>query len=98
MRGDLPKREPQLLARWEAMDLGWNCHDLPIEWKIEEDYRKHGRDKDAVPVLQFRAECRAYAEHWMGVQAQEFRRLGVAGDWAHRYATMDFPSRGRDRR
>ena len=71
---------------------GWDCHGLPIEWKIEEEYREAGRDKDAVPVLQFRAECRAYAEHWMEVQRQEFRRLGVEGDWANRYATMDFPS------
>jgi len=71
---------------------GWDCHGLPIEWRVEEEYRKSGRDKDAVPVLQFRAECRAYAQHWLGVQAQEFQRLGVLGDWEHRYATMDFPS------
>ena len=71
---------------------GWDCHGLPIEWRVEEEYRKSGRDKDAVPVLQFRAECRAYAEHWMGVQGEEFRRLGVEGDWAGRYATMDFAS------
>ena len=61
---------------------GWDCHGLPIEWKIEEQYRAAGKDKDAVPVLQFRAECRDYAQHWMGVQQQEFRRLGVEGDWA----------------
>ena len=122
MRGDLPKREPQILARWEKMDLwsrlraaskdrpkfilhdgppyangnihigtalnkihkdvinrtrqmagydadyipGWDCHGLPIEWKIEEQYREAKKDKDAVPVLEFRAECRAYAEHWLG--------------------------------
>ncbi len=150
MRADLPKREPQILARWEAMDLwkklraasrasgrpkfilhdgppyangnlhigtalnkilkdiinrahqmagfdadyipGWDCHGLPIEWKIEENYRKSGRDKDAVPILAFRAECRAYAQHWMDVQGAEFRRLGVEGDFAGRYATMDFPA------
>ena len=148
MRGDLPKREPALLARWEAMGLdaklreaeaerprftlhdgppyanghlhighalnkilkdvvnrahrmagyavryvpGWDCHGLPIEWRIEEEYRKSGRDKDQVPVLQFRAECRAYAQKWLDIQADEFRRLGVQGDWAHRYATMDFSS------
>ena len=51
-----------------------------------------GRDKDAVPIIEFRAECRAYAAHWMGVQGEEFRRLGVEGDWANRYATMDFPA------
>ncbi len=71
---------------------GWDCHGLPIEWRVEEEYRKSGRDKDAVPVLQFRAECRAYAEHWMGVQGQEFRRLGIEGDWAGRYATLDLAS------
>jgi isoleucyl-tRNA synthetase len=148
MRGDLPKKEPQMLARWDSMDLwsrlraaakgrklfilhdgppyanghlhigtalnkvlkdvinrsrqmagydanyipGWDCHGLPIEWKIEEEYRAAGKDKDAVPVLQFRAECRAYAQHWMGVQQKEFRRLGVEGAWTDRYATMDLPS------
>ena len=71
---------------------GWDCHGLPIEWRIEEEYRKSGRDKDQVPILQFRAECRAYAQKWLDVQAGEFRRLGVQGDWAHRYATMDFAS------
>ena len=148
MRGDLPKREPQILARWEQMDLwsrlraasrgrpkfilhdgppyangnihigtalnkihkdvinrtrqmagydadyipGWDCHGLPIEWKIEEQYREAKKDKDAVPVLDFRAECRAYAEHWMAVQMAEFRRLGVEGNWRERYATLDHPS------
>ncbi len=71
---------------------GWDCHGLPIEWKVEEEYRARGKDKDAVPVLDFRAECRAYAAHWLGVQSDEFQRLGVAGDWADRYATMDFAS------
>jgi isoleucyl-tRNA synthetase len=146
MRGDLPKREPDILARWERMDLwgrsreqaagrptfvlhdgpiysnghlhighalnrilkdvvlrahrmagfdadfipGWDCHGLPIEWKVEEEYRKSGRDKDAVPLLDFRAECRAYSQSWLEVQTAEFKRLGVTGDWAGRYATMDF--------
>ncbi|HEX3573616.1 MAG TPA: isoleucine--tRNA ligase [Rhodopila sp.] len=148
MRGDLPKKEPQILAKWDAMDLwgkirassagrplfilhdgppyanghlhigtalnkilkdvinrtrqmagydanyipGWDCHGLPIEWKIEEQYRAKKQDKDAVPILDFRAECRTYADHWMGVQAKEFRRLGVEGAWRDRYATMDRPS------
>jgi isoleucyl-tRNA synthetase len=69
---------------------GWDCHGLPIEWRIEEAYRKSGRDKDAVPLADFRAECRAYAAKWMDIQAEEFRRLGIYGDWQHRYATMDF--------
>jgi len=145
MRGDLPKKEPQILARWDAENLwarlratsqgrplfilhdgppyanghihigtalnkihkdfinrsrqmagydanyipGWDCHGLPIEWQVEEQYRKAGKDKDAVPVLAFRAECRAAAQHWMAVQATEFRRLGVEGDFPNRYATMD---------
>jgi isoleucyl-tRNA synthetase len=71
---------------------GWDCHGLPIEWKIEEEYRAKKKNKDEVPVLEFRAECRAFAEHWMGVQRDEFARLGVLGDWAGRYATMDLPS------
>ncbi len=146
MRGDLPKREPAILARWEQTGLfdqlraqgetrekfilhdgppyangnihighalnkilkdvinrarqmagydayyvpGWDCHGLPIEWQIEEKYRKSGRDKDDVPILQFRAECREHAQKWLDVQAEEFKRLGIFGDWAHRYATMDF--------
>jgi isoleucyl-tRNA synthetase len=148
MRGDLPKKEPQILAKWDAIDLwsklraaaagrplfilhdgppyanghlhigtalnkilkdvinrtrqmagydanyipGWDCHGLPIEWKIEEQYRSGNQDKDVVPILDFRAECRAYAAHWMSVQQQEFRRLGVEGAWRERYATMDYPS------
>jgi isoleucyl-tRNA synthetase len=154
MRGDLPKREPALLARWREQDLwgqlrargagrpkfvlhdgppyangplhighalnkilkdvinraaqmagydaeyipGWDCHGLPIEWKVEEEYRnpkgryQGGRKKEEVPVLEFRAECRAYAQHWLEVQREEFIRLGVAGDWENRYATMDFES------
>ncbi len=148
MRGDLPKREPELLARWERTRLwertkagmagrptfvlhdgpiysnghlhighalnrilkdvimrahrmagedagyvpGWDTHGLPIEWKVEEEYRKSGRDKDAVPVLDFRDECRRYSAHWLQVQTDEFQRLGVTGDWAGRYATMDFGS------
>ncbi|MDD2705613.1 MAG: isoleucine--tRNA ligase [Acidocella sp.] len=148
MRGELPKREPEMLARWAEMGLwqklraagqgrptfvlhdgppyangnlhighalnkihkdvinraqqmagkdadyipGWDCHGLPIEWKVEEQYRAKKLDKDQVPVLEFRKECREYAQHWLNVQSAEFQRLGVAGDWANRYATMDFAS------
>ena len=148
LRGDLPKREPDLLARWDRIGLwqrtkaqmagrptfvlhdgpiysngnlhighalnrilkdvimrahrmagedadyipGWDTHGLPIEWKVEEEYRKSGRDKDAIPVLDFRDECRRYSAHWLTVQTAEFQRLGVTGDWAGRYATMDYPS------
>ena len=146
MRGDLPRREPAILAHWQKIGLwaqlraqsagrppfilhdgppyangnihighalnkilkdvvnrgrqmtgydahyipGWDCHGLPIEWRIEEEYRKSGRDKDQIPLLDFRAECRAYAQNWLDVQSGEFQRLGIAGDWANRYATMDF--------
>jgi isoleucyl-tRNA synthetase len=69
---------------------GWDCHGLPIEWKIEEQYRAKGRNKDEVPVVEFRQECRVFAQHWLDVQREEFKRLGVEGDWAHPYATMSF--------
>ncbi len=146
MKADLPKREPQLLARWEARKLydslraasagrpkfilhdgppyangnlhighalnkilkdvinrsqqmlgkdsvyvpGWDCHGLPIEWKVEESYRAAGKDKDSVPILEFRQECREFAQHWIGVQSAEFQRLGILGDWAHPYTTMSY--------
>ncbi|WP_022685093.1 isoleucine--tRNA ligase [Sphingomonas phyllosphaerae] len=69
---------------------GWDCHGLPIEWKVEEAYRARKLDKDQVPVAQFRAECRAYAEKWVAVQAAEFERLGVMGDWDDPYLTMKY--------
>lgn len=71
---------------------GWDCHGLPIEWKIEEQFRKEGRRKGEVPPAEFRAACRAYADHWIAEQSRERQRLGVLGDWANRYATMDFAS------
>ena len=146
MRGSLPEREPEILARWEALDLyrrqreaakgrekfvlhdgppyanghlhighalnkilkdvinrsqqmlgrdaiyvpGWDCHGLPIEWQMEEKYRKEGRNKDDVPINEFRKECREFAQNWVEVQGGEFRRLGVIGDWEHPYTTMSF--------
>src|ERR1700681_3356507 len=146
MRAGLPQKEPEILARWQKLDIygklraassgrrkfilhdgppyananihighalnkilkdvvtrsqqmlghdsnyvpGWDCHGLPIEWKIEEDYRAKGKNKDAVPLIEFRRECRAFAAHWIDVQRDEFRRLGVEGDWAHPYTTMDY--------
>ena len=71
---------------------GWDCHGLPIEWKIEEQYRAKGRNKDDVPVIEFRQECRTFAGHWLDVQRAEFKRLGVTGDWDHPYVTMSFPA------
>ena len=146
MRGGLPEREPQILARWAEIDLyrrqredsrgrekfilhdgppyangnlhighalnkilkdvinrsqqmlgrdanyvpGWDCHGLPIEWKIEERYREAGKDKDQVPIIEFRRECRDFAEHWIEVQREEFKRLGVIGDWEAPYTTMSY--------
>src|SRR5215471_16914407 len=144
MKGELPKREPQLLKRWQEMRLyvrqraslkgrekfilhdgppyangnlhighalnkilkdvvnrvqqklgkdavyvpGWDCHGLPIEWKIEEKYRVEKKNKDDVPIAQFRRECREFAQYWIDVQRDEFKRLGVEGDWEHPYLTM----------
>ena len=146
MKAGLAKKEPEILARWEAMDLygrlreqsrgrekfilhdgppyanghlhmghalnkilkdvitrahqmlgkdsnyvpGWDCHGLPIEWKIEEGYRKRGQDKDSVDPVAFRKECRDFAEHWVAIQSEEFKRLGVIGDWKRPYTTMAF--------
>jgi isoleucyl-tRNA synthetase len=148
MRAGLPQKEPELLARWQRLNLfdrlrrgakgrpkfilhdgppyangnihighalnkilkdvvtrsqqmlgydsnyvpGWDCHGLPIEWKIEEEYRAKGKDKDAVPVVEFRQECRAFAQHWIDVQREEFKRLGVEGDWEKPYTTMAYPA------
>jgi isoleucyl-tRNA synthetase len=150
MRAGLPQKEPQILERWQKLDLyarlraaakgrsrfvlhdgppyangnihighalnkilkdvvtrsqqmlgydsnyvpGWDCHGLPIEWKIEEEnYRAKGRPKpdlsDPAALVEFRRECRRFAEHWIKVQREEFERLGVVGDWAHPYTTMD---------
>jgi isoleucyl-tRNA synthetase len=146
MRAGLPQREPEILKRWQDMDLyaapappaaalpasssttarptptatcisatainkilkdivsrsqammgkdanyvpGWDCHGLPIEWKVEEQYRAKGLDKDEVPINEFRRECREFAAHWIDVQREEFERLGVLGDWKNPYTTMNF--------
>jgi len=71
---------------------GWDCHGLPIEWKIEEELRGQGRRKDEVSKAEFRTRCREYAAHWIDVQREGFKRLGVIGDWENRYATMDYGS------
>ncbi|MCB9979375.1 MAG: isoleucine--tRNA ligase [Rhodospirillales bacterium] len=150
MRGELPKKEPEILKKWQDMDLyaalrrnssgrekfilhdgppyangdihighavnkilkdvinrawqmsgrdapyvpGWDCHGLPIEWKIEEKYRAKGTDKDSVDPLAFRAECRAFAAGWVEAQTAQFQRLGVTGDWKTPYLTMTRPAEG----
>ncbi|PAQ00953.1 isoleucine--tRNA ligase [Mesorhizobium mediterraneum] len=74
---------------------GWDCHGLPIEWKIEEQYRAKGKNKDEVPVNEFRKECREFAAHWIKVQGAEFQRLGVVGDFDNPYTTMAFHAEAR---
>ena len=69
---------------------GWDCHGLPIEWKIEEQYKKNKKNKNDVPVVEFRKECREFANKWIGVHKDQFKRLGVIGDWENYYSTMSF--------
>jgi isoleucyl-tRNA synthetase len=87
---DIVTRSQRMLGKDSNYVPGWDCHGLPIEWKIEENYRAKGNDKDSVPINEFRRECRAFARHWAGVQSEEFQRLGVIGDWEHPYLTMSF--------
>ncbi|MFO0202561.1 MAG: class I tRNA ligase family protein, partial [Alphaproteobacteria bacterium] len=69
---------------------GWDCHGLPIEWKVEEDFRKAGRKKSEVPAVEFRKACREYADKWIPLQREEFKRLGIEADWDNYYTTMSF--------
>ena len=87
---DFVVRSRQMMGCDARYVPGWDCHGLPIEWKIEEQYRERGRDKDQVPVVEFRRECREFAARWVDVQREEFERLGVTGNWAEPYLTMDF--------
>ncbi|MGQ3358556.1 MAG: isoleucine--tRNA ligase [Phreatobacter sp.] len=87
---DMVTKSQQMLGFDSDYVPGWDCHGLPIEWKIEEEYRSRGKNKDEVPVVEFRQECRAFATHWLTVQREEFKRLGVVGDWANPYQTMTF--------
>ncbi|MCR8725119.1 isoleucine--tRNA ligase [Frigidibacter sp. ROC022] len=87
---DMIVRSRQMMGYDSRYVPGWDCHGLPIEWKIEEQYRAKGLDKDAVPVVDFRQECRKFAEGWVDIQREEFKRLGVTGNWADPYLTMDF--------
>jgi isoleucyl-tRNA synthetase len=87
---DVVTRSQQMLGFDSNYVPGWDCHGLPIEWKIEEEYRAKGKNKDAVPIVEFRRECRAFAEKWIDIQREEFKRLGVEGDWDHPYSTMDY--------
>ena len=89
---DLVTRSQQMLGFDSNYVPGWDCHGLPIEWKIEEQYRAKGLNKDDVDVVEFRKECRAFAEKWVDIQREEFKRLGVEGDWDDPYLTMAFPA------
>ena len=89
---DLVTRSQQMLGQDSNYVPGWDCHGLPIEWKIEEQYRAKGLNKDDVDVVEFRKECRAFAEKWVDIQREEFKRLGVEGDWDDPYLTMAYPA------
>ena len=94
---DVVTRSQQMLGYDSNYVPGWDCHGLPIEWKIEEEnYRSKNKKKpdltDPAAMVAFRQECRAYAQHWLEVQRAEFKRLGVEGDWDHPYTTMSFPA------
>ncbi len=97
---DLVTRSQRMLAKDCSYVPGWDCHGLPIEWKIEEEnYRAKGKKKpdfsNPAAMIAFRRECRAYAEHWLSVQREEFKRLGVAGEWDNPYSTMAFEAEAR---
>jgi isoleucyl-tRNA synthetase len=87
---DMVVRSQQMMGKDARYIPGWDCHGLPIEWKIEEKYRNKGQDKDAVDVVEFRNECREFAKGWVDIQREEFKRLGITGNWDTPYLTMDF--------
>ena len=89
---DMVCRTQNLMGKDAPYVPGWDCHGLPIEWKVEEQYRKKKLDKKAVPAAEFRAECRAYAQKWVDVQREQLKRLGIMGDWDNPYLTMQFDS------
>lgn len=87
---DFIVRSQQMMGKDSRYVPGWDCHGLPIEWKIEEQYRAKGLDKDDVDVVAFRQECRRFAESWVDIQREEFKRLGITGNWADPYLTMAY--------
>jgi len=87
---DVITRTRQMMGYDSNYVPGWDCHGLPIEWKVEEQYRAKGRNKDEIPINEFRAECRRFAEHWVKVQSEEFQRFGIIGDWKNPYTTMAY--------
>ncbi len=91
---DMVCRTQSLLGKDAPYVPGWDCHGLPIEWKVEEEYRKKKLNKDEVPANEFRAECRAYAQKWVDTQREQLKRLGINADWDHPYLTMDAEAEG----
>ena len=87
---DMVVRSAQMLGFDSRYVPGWDCHGLPIEWKIEEQYRQKGKNKDEVPINELRAQCRTFAEGWIDIQRDEFKRLGVIGNWENPYLTMSY--------
>ena len=86
---DVINRSQQMMGKNANYVPGWDCHGLPIEWQVEQAYIAAKKNKDDVPIIQFRHECREFAEKWIDIQRDEFIRLGVIGDWEHPYTTMD---------
>ena len=89
---DIVTRSQQMLGKDASYIPGWDCHGLPIEWKIEERYRSSGKSKDEISTIELRKECRKFASEWVQIQKDEFKRLGVIGDWENPYLTMDYYS------
>ena len=87
---DMVVRSQQMMGHDARYIPGWDCHGLPIEWKIEETYRQKGKNKDEVPIIDFRKECRTFATKWVDIQREEFKRLGITGEWKNPYMTMAF--------
>ena len=87
---DIINRSQRMMGKSVNYVPVWDCHGLAIEWKIEEQYRAKGQDKDAVDIQEFRDQCRQFASKWVDVQRQEFQRLGVLGDWESPHLTMDY--------
>ena len=87
---DMIRRSHQMNGKDSVYVPGWDCHGLPIEWKIEEQYKKNKKNKDEIPITEFRNECREFAKHWIEIHIKEFKRLGVTGDFDNYYSTMSF--------
>ena len=85
---DIIIRYQQMSGKNAVYVPGWDCHGLPIEWKIEEEYKKKGKDKKNISIIEFRKECRDFASSWIAKQKEQFKRLGVEGDWKNPYMTM----------